>query len=195
MDKTKKSWFNKKYALICLIIFILLAIIVGIKALKTFVYPLKYEDIVLTNSNKYNLDPYLVFAVINVESNFKKMALSSRNAKGLMQMTESTAQEMNEMTNTTDYITEESLYNENINIELGCKYLSDLIARYNGNYYLAVCAYNAGIGNVNSWIEDGKMSESLDTTDISLPFLETTNYLKKVISNYEVYKTLYPQIS
>lgn len=195
MDKKKKSWFNKRYALICLIVFILLVILVGVKALKTFVYPLEYEDIVLTNSNKYNLDPYLVFAVINVESNFKKMALSSRNAKGLMQMTESTAQEMNEMTNTIDYITEESLYNESINIELGCKYLSDLITRYNGNYYLAVCAYNAGIGNVNSWIEDGKMSETLDTTDISLPFLETTNYLKKVISNYEVYKTLYPQIS
>ena len=195
MNNIKKNSVVKRNIIISGIISFLLVVILGITILKTFVYPLKYEDIVLTNSNKYNLDPYLVFAVINVESNFKKMALSSRNAKGLMQMTESTAQEMNEMTNTTDYITEESLYNENINIELGCKYLSDLIARYNGNYYLAVCAYNAGIGNVNSWIEDGKMSETLDTTDISLPFLETTNYLKKVISNYEVYKTLYPQIS
>ena len=195
MNNIKKNSVVKRNIIISGIISFLLIVILGFTILKTFVYPLKYEDIVLSNSDKYNLDPYLVFAVINTESNFKKMALSSKNAKGLMQMTDSTAVEMNEMTNSIDNITEESLYNETINIELGCKYLSDLIHRYNGNYYLAICAYNAGIGNVNNWIDEGKIPEDLNTYNISLPFLETTSYLKKVISNYEVYKLLYPQIS
>lgn len=195
MNNIKKNSVVKRNIIISGIISFLLIVILGFTILKTFVYPLKYEDIVLSNSGKYNLDPYLVFAVINTESNFKKMALSSKNAKGLMQMTDSTAVEMNEMTNSIDNITEESLYNETINIELGCKYLSDLIYRYNGNYYLAICAYNAGIGNVNNWIDEGKIPEDLNTYNISLPFLETTSYLKKVISNYEVYKLLYPQIS
>ena len=195
MDKAKKILIIKRNIIISGIISFLLVLLLGITILKTFVYPLKYEDIVLENSTKYNLDPYLVFAVINTESNFKKTATSAKNAKGLMQMTDSTAVEMNEMTNSTDSIAEDSLYDESINITLGCKYLSDLIVRYNGNYYVAICAYNAGIGNVNNWIEEGLIPENLDTLDISLPFSETTNYLKKVITNYEVYKILYPQIN
>ena len=112
-----------------------------------------------------------------------------------MQITDSTAKEVNEVTNSTSDINDTSLYNEDINIEIGCKYFSSLISRYNGNYYLAICAYNAGIGNVNSWLNDNRVSSSLDTTDIKLPFDETTKYLKKVIVNYDLYKKIYPSFS
>ena len=56
-----------------------------------------------------------------------------------MQITESTAKEVNEITNSVDSLDEENIYNEDINIELGCQYLASLISRYNGNYYLAIC--------------------------------------------------------
>ena len=79
------------------------------------------------------------------------------------------------MTNSTDFLDEENIYNENINIELGCKYLASLIQRYNGNYYIAICAYNAGIGNVNKWIDNEIIDTSLDTTQVELPFSETEN--------------------
>lgn len=186
---------NKKNIILSGVIALFLLVILSLVLVKTFVYPLDYEDIVLTNSYKYDLDPYLVFAVINTESNFDKNAISSKDAKGLMQITDSTAQEMNEMTNSADTITDENIYDEEVNIELGCKYLASLISRYNGNYYIAICAYNAGIGNVNNWLEEGTISQDLDTVNVTLPFLETTNYLKKVISNYETYKLLYPQLS
>ena len=184
-----------KKRLIYSVLVIAFLIICGvIMTLRTFVYPLKCKEEVLTYSSKYGLDPYLVFAVINTESKFNKQATSSKNAKGLMQITDSTAQEMNEMTNSTDFLDEENIYNENINIELGCKYLASLIQRYNGNYYIAICAYNAGIGNVNKWIDNEIIDTSLDTTQVELPFSETENYLKRVIHYYTMYKKIYKNL-
>ena len=186
---------NKKVISYSLIIIFLILVVCGFIGIKTYVYPLEYKDEVLEYSKKYNLDPYLVFAVINAESGFDKHATSSKNAKGLMQITESTAKEVNEITNSVDSLNEENIYNEDINIELGCQYLASLISRYNGNYYLAICSYNAGIGNVDKWISQGQISQDLNTTDVELPFKETTKYLKKVIHNYKMYKVIYPKLN
>ena len=186
---------KKKVISYSLIIIFLILVVCGFIGIKTYVYPLEYKDEVLEYSKKYNLDPYLVFAVINAESGFDKHATSSKNAKGLMQITESTAKEVNEITNSVDSLNEENIYNEDINIELGCQYLASLISRYNGNYYLAICSYNAGIGNVDKWISQGQISQDLNTTDVELPFKETTKYLKKVIHNYKMYKVIYPKLN
>lgn len=186
---------NKKVISYSLIIMFLILVVCGFIGIKTYVYPLEYKDEVLEYSKKYNLDPYLVFAVINAESGFDKHATSSKNARGLMQITESTAKEVNEITNSVDSLNEENIYNEDINIELGCQYLASLISRYNGNYYLAICSYNAGIGNVDKWISQGQITEELNTTNIELPFKETTKYLKKVIHNYKMYKVIYPKLN
>ena len=186
---------KKKVISVSLIIIFLILVVCGFIGIKTYVYPLEYKDEVLEYSQKYNLDPYLVFAVINAESGFDKHATSSKNARGLMQITESTAKEVNEITNSVDSLDEENIYNEDINIELGCQYLASLISRYNGNYYLAICSYNAGIGNVDKWISQGQITEELNTTNIELPFKETTRYLKKVIHNYKMYKVIYPKLN
>ena len=186
---------KKKVISVILIIIFLILLVCGFIGIKTYVYPLEYKDEVLEYSQKYNLDPYLVFAVINAESGFDKHATSSKNARGLMQITESTAKEVNEITNSVDSLNEENIYNEDINIELGCQYLASLISRYNGNYYLAICSYNAGIGNVDKWISQGQISQDLNTTDVELPFKETTKYLKKVIHNYKMYKVIYPKLN
>lgn len=186
---------KKKVISYSLIIIFLILVVCGFIGIKTYVYPLEYKDEVLEYSQKYNLDPYLVFAEINAESGFDKHATSSKNARGLMQITESTAKEVNEITNSVDSLDEENIYNEDINIELGCQYLASLISRYNGNYYLAICSYNAGIGNVDKWISQGQITEELNTTNIELPFKETTRYLKKVIHNYKMYKVIYPKLN
>ena len=186
---------NKKVISYSLIIIFLILAVCGFIGIKTYVYPLEYKDEVLEYSKKYNLDPYLVFAVINAESGFDKHATSSKDARGLMQITQSTAKEVNEITNSVDSLNEENIYNEDINIELGCQYLASLISRYNGNYYLAICSYNAGIGNVDKWISQGQITEDLNTTDVELPFKETTKYLKKVIHNYKMYKIIYPKLN
>lgn len=179
---------GKIYIVITVIAFM---IIIGICVSRTFVYPLKYKEQIVKYSSKNNLDPYLILAIINTESGFNKDAVSYMKARGLMQITRPTAEEINEIINSTEQINETTMCDVDVNLDIGCYYLASLIEKYKGNYYLAICAYNAGMGNVNKWLEQDIISTSLDTTDVSLPFDETTNYLKKVIKAYKMYKKIY----
>ena len=175
-----------------LVLFVIILFWIGITALKTFVYPIKYIDIIKEEAKNNNIDPYLVLAIIKTESSFNAKATSSKNAKGLMQMIESTANEVNDRINAYKDIENTDIYEVDINIELGCNYFASLIKRYNGNYYLAICAYNAGLGNVDKWIDEGIISDNLaDYKNTTLPFKETEKYLKKVINTYTIYKILY----
>ena len=101
-----------------------------------------------------------------------------------MQILESTA---NDVAKSIDLeITREELLNPDININLGTKYISTLIEKYN-NVELALAAYNAGRGNVDKWIEDGIIKA--DGTDIEkIPYRETNNYVRKVLRNYKIYQ-------
>lgn len=109
-----------------------------------------------------------------------------KDAKGLMQIKDIAAQDVSGDSSKLD------LHDVNTNINLGTLYFSNLIKRYNGNYYLAICAYNAGMGNVDSWIQSNKITYSFNDDDInSIPFKETKNYLSKVIHSYKMYKILY----
>lgn len=140
-------------------------------------------------SKEYNVDPLLIYSVIKAESNFKEDAKSTQKAIGLMQIMEETAKELASKIG-IEYEENETLYNAKDNINLGTKYIAELIGKYNGNYMLAVAAYNAGIGNINRWIEDGTIKE--DGSDIeNIPFKETNNYVRKIIRNYKIYKELY----
>ena len=130
-------------------------------------------------------------AIIKTESGFKKDATSNKDAKGLMQMIDSTATDVNNRTNIVDEVGD-NLYDENVNISLGCKYFSDLVKKYSGNYYLAICAYNAGMGNVDKWLEQGVLEKDMDCIkDVSIPYKETEKYLKKVMGSYKMYKMIY----
>ena len=106
-----------------------------------------------------------------------------------MQLMESTAVEQAEEVN-EEIIVTESLYNPEVNIKIGTKYYSKLIKKYNNNMLLALAAYNAGIGNVDNWIEQGTIKE--DGSDIeNIPFKETNNYVRKIVRDYKIYQNLY----
>ena len=90
-------------------------------------------------------------------------------------------------------IEEVDLKNPEKNIQIGVKYFQKLVSYYNGNYYLAITAYNAGIGTVSRWIENGIIKE--DGSNIEkVPYKETNNYVRKVLKNYKVYEELYNQL-
>lgn len=179
-----------KKGLFLLIVVVFLLLFSTWWGIRTFVYPLKHFDIIKQESAKNQIDPYLVSAIIKAESGFNKDVTSPKQAKGLMQMMDSTAEEMTEDLDID--LTKDNIYDEKINIALGCKYLSSLITKYHGNYYLAIVAYNAGMGNLDNWIKEGTVSEDLDqVANSNIPFPETKNYLKKVIHFYQVYRMLY----
>ena len=124
--------------------------------------------------------------MIKAESNFKADAISNKEALGLMQLIESTANEVAKEIETE--ITKEQILNPETNIQLGTKYLEKLINKY-GNIELAVAAYNAGIGNVDGWIQKGTIKK--DGSDIeNIPFKETNNYVRKILRDYKIYKQL-----
>lgn len=76
------------------------------------------------------------------------------------------------------------------NIELGTKYFANLLKYYDNNYYLAITAYNAGIGTVARWIDEEIIKE--DGSDIeNIPYKETNNYVRKILKNHEIYEELY----
>lgn len=187
--KRNNNFFIKTFKIL-LILAILLIILFYF--LKKFIYPIKYFDIIEEEAKKNNVDPYLVLSIIKVESGFNEYAVSNKDAKGLMQIMDSTAAQVNEYTNSTEDIDSE-IFIPDVNISIGCKYFSNLIKKYNGNYYVAICAYNAGLGNVDSWINKGTIPKDLDRYKNveEIPFNQTKKYLEKVVSTYKMYKLLY----
>lgn len=153
------------------------------------IYKLEYSEYVKKYAKEYDVDKYLIFAIIKAESNFDQDAVSHREAKGLMQLMYSTAEDIAKKVNVD--LNEENVLEPDININLGTKYISMLIQKY-GNINLALAAYNAGSGNVDGWIEKGTLKE--DGSDIeNVPFTETNNYVRKILRDYEIYKKLYEE--
>ena len=170
------------------IIFILFKVIKIDDIIMKKLYPLKYSEYVEKYAKEYNIDKYMVYAIIKAESNFNENAKSSSDAIGLMQIMEITAIETARKMDLE--VTEEDLFKPDLNINIGLKYFTYLLNQYDNNYPLAIIAYNAGMGNVDAWIKDGTIKE--DGTDIeNVPFKETNNYVRKILRDYEIYKELY----
>lgn len=147
-----------KLAIFIGILLIISVLLFGIIKIQNIVlkqiYPLKYTQEVKKYSEEYGLDELLVYAIMKAESNFEPNITSGSGACGLMQLMESTAKEMADKIG-YDFGVKEALYNPEVNIMLGTKYFSELLKQYDDNIYLALTAYNAGIGNVAKWIENG----------------------------------------
>ncbi len=160
----------------------ILGIFGGYETSQRVKYPVAYADYIVKYANENDIDPYLVMAVVKVESNFVPDAHSGF-AGGLMQLTEETAQwNADDLKITEDY----DYMDPETNIKFGCHYLRHLINVY-GNIDTALAAYNGGMGNVNSWLENKEYSDDGVTLKY-IPFVETRNYVVKVNDNWEHYK-------
>ena len=172
-------------------VFLLFAI-GGIVVLAFFIvdnhnYPLKYEDIICAETEKNNLDPKLISAMINVESGFDKNAISSSGAIGLMQLMPTTAKEVAERIGYKDFELEDLFVPEK-NIEIGCYYMKYLLEYFDGNVTNALSAYNAGLNNVKKWLKNTEYSQDGITLH-STPYKETNDYIKKIYKNIKKYKS------
>lgn len=141
-------------------------------------YPIKYRALVFEYSKSYNLEPSLVMAVIKNESHFKKDAVSSVGAVGLMQVMPNTASEVANKLAMTEY----DLKTPNDNIKIGCWYLSYLMKLFDDEI-LALCAYNAGYNKVILWQNNG-----FDGQVESVPIGQTRVYVKRILEDKKVYR-------
>lgn len=182
---------NIPVAILIIIICIMLLLVVTRNYYIQFLYPKKYSEYVSKYSKEYNIDENLVYAVIKAESNFNPKAQSSKGAIGLMQLLESTAMDIIKVIkfdNKLQYSINDLLLDAETNINFGTKYLSILIDRYN-NIEIAVTAYNAGIGTVDNWIDNGIIKS--DGSDVeNIPYKETNNYVRKILRDYRIYSSI-----
>ena len=180
-----KSRANKSpfYIIFGIIVVFTVALLL-FKPIMKIAYPVKYIDLIEKYSDEYNLDKYMVMAVISTESKFDKNAISHKNAKGLMQLKEETAlwcmEQFDIAANGADIRTPD------LNITLGCAYLRYLTDKFE-NSDTALAAYNAGEGNVSKWLEAGKNEIKLN----SIPFAETKKYVDTVNKRKAIYRYLY----
>ena len=172
----KKRWI----VAICIVLFLVVSLI-GTYGYCRMRFPLKYEVFVQKYAQEYQLDPYLVLAVIWAESSFRPEIHSRVGAMGLMQIMPSTAEFIASELKYTN-LTVEDLKNPQVNIEFGCFYLSYLFDKYTETEKV-LYAYNAGEGNlINYLVEFGEFSIK------TIPIKETKNYIVRVKRAYNYYK-------
>lgn len=181
------KFLGKIIGFVILTILTVIGLSYGIIAYQTSRTQINYQDQIKKYSDKYNVDPLLTAAIVKVESDFDNDAQSHQNAKGLMQLLDETAKHSAEVIGEKYY--PEKLNDIDYNLNLGVGYY-DYLFKYYNNKELALAAYNGGVGNVDKWIDEGLLNK--DDPDISkIPFNETRQYVTKVLSNYNVYKTFY----
>ena len=151
-------------------------------------YPQKNQGQVSAYAAEYQLPESLVYAVIKTESNFDPYANSHQNARGLMQIVAGTGSWAADKLGLENY-TDESLYDADVNIRIGCWYLARLYGQF-GSIPVALAAYNAGEGNVRRWLEEAAYSADGKTLD-TIPYPETANYVKTVLRRQAIYELLY----
>ncbi|GCD09163.1 lytic transglycosylase domain-containing protein [Clostridium tagluense] len=179
--------FKKIIKILCIIF--LCIIVINIKSIFKSFYPIKYEEHIVTYSQRYNVDPCLVAAVIKAESDFNGKAMSNRGAYGLMQIMPDTGLWIAQNMQLKDYKVEK-LYDNEINIAMGCWYINNLNTEFNGDIDLVLAAYNGGRGNVQKWLKNKEYSQDGKKIN-NIPFGETDKYVKKVKTNYKIYFKLY----
>lgn len=151
-------------------------------------FPLKYSEHIEKYADEYGLDKFMVYGVVYAESRFDNTAHSGL-ARGLMQLTDATADWVAEKLGIEyDYDMAE---NPEINIKMGCYYLSCLMEKYN-NEETALAAYNAGMGNVSKWLADERYSSDGEAL-FDMPYGETKRYVKRVKIFTYIYERLYAE--
>lgn len=132
------------------------------RAEREFLHNLPYGDVIEETASKHRVDGLLLAALVQAESSFLPNAVSPVGAVGLTQVMPATARWLGEGGDLTD---------PDSNLDVGARYLSRLLDRFDGNLELALAAYNAGPTNV---VRYGGVP----------PFRETRNYVRKVLSIY-----------
>ena len=139
----------------------------------------KYEGYIKKYSNEYGVPEAVVYAVMKVESDFDKNAISSSDppAKGLMQITDETFIWIGEHLMKED-VNLFMIFDPETNIKYGTYLLSYLYGRFQ-NWDTVYAAYNAGLSRVNGWLKDPSYSDGNGNLTY-IPFGETRAYVKKV---------------
>jgi soluble lytic murein transglycosylase len=159
------------------------------RIVRELLYPRYFLARIVSESSRRKADPRLVLSIMREESRFNPRAKSPAAARGLLQFILTTARQVGRDVGVLE-IAPEDLYDPNLIIQLGAKYVADLLQKFGGDPYRVAAAYNAGPNQAALW---GRMAaaEGDDFYLSAVNFDETKNYVRKVMNSYERYGEIY----
>jgi soluble lytic murein transglycosylase len=180
---------REKRAILLLVVLMSVFLLINTPLVWKWMYPIKYQEEIIEASRRYQVDPYLVLAIIRSESSFHTDRISNKGAVGLMQV----------MPDTADWIISQAgfrtsgandLFDPRMNIHIGTWYLAFLLQMYEGNVVKAIAAYNAGPGKVNKWLTQDLWNGTRETIE-DIPIGETRHYVQRVLYYHDRYRKIY----
>lgn len=147
-------------------------------------YPAPHKDAMQTYTKRLQLDEAWVYGLMRQESRFINVAKSTVGASGMMQIMPNTAKWVAKKLGMKSFDVG-LLHHLDTNFTLGTYYMKHVLDGFHGNTVLATAAYNAGPGRARRW-QDSKPMEAAAYIE-SIPFSETRDYVKKVMSNSVYY--------
>jgi soluble lytic murein transglycosylase len=152
-------------------------------------WPLPWPDDVRELTGRFNgVEPALVYSVMREESGYRPSALSVAGARGLLQLMPDTAARLARQAGLPEP-SPEALYDPRVNLDLGSRYLDQLLGRFGGRVSAAVASYNAGPEAVSRWLQGSTLAD--DEWVEAIPYEQTRAYTKRVLRSLNAYRVLY----
>lgn len=152
-------------------------------------YPIKYQNHINRYAADHQVNPALIAAIIKCESDYNPTSRNEIGARGLMQF----------MPDSFEWIAPkfgipadqmDAIEDPEVAIKLGCYLIRYIAEKYDGDPILTICAYHAGWGNVNSWLNKYSADGKTLTLD-QIPMEDTREYTRKVMEAYAYYQHQY----
>jgi soluble lytic murein transglycosylase-like protein len=159
------------------------------RRVRQLLYPRYFADIIERDSERFGADPQLVLSIMREESRFDPRAKSLAAARGLLQFIITTARDIGASLGLVD-LQSADLYDPRTIIQLGARYVADLLEEFDGSRYKAASAYNAGPFQTRLWSRL-QPAEGDDYFLSSVNFSETKHYVRKVMNSYRRYGEIY----
>ncbi|MGM0556507.1 MAG: transglycosylase SLT domain-containing protein [Myxococcota bacterium] len=153
-------------------------------------YPRAFPKRIIREATDNGMNPYLMWAIMTVESSFNPDSISPADAIGLMQVIPRTGIKVAEMLGDEDFGPYD-LINEDVAIQHGAHYYSKLVEKFRGQELLAIAGYNGGPHRVATWMDKRGDGMPMDEFVEEIPFNEARGYTKKVIRFLALYLRIY----
>ncbi|TDP71964.1 transglycosylase SLT domain-containing protein [Bradymonas sediminis] len=153
-------------------------------------YPRAFPRQVIRESKRNGINPYLVWAVMTVESTYNPDSISYADALGLLQVIPRTGIKTAEMLGDETFGAED-LLTEDVAVQHGAFYLGKLVKKFRGQEFLAIAGYNGGPHRVSAWMDKRGRDMPLDEFVEEIPFDQARGYTKKVTRFLALYLRIY----
>jgi soluble lytic murein transglycosylase len=159
------------------------------KALLSLSYPAAFGPLVQRYAEAEGISPLLMLAFVRQESFFDPRAVSPVGALGLTQLLPESAQVAATALGISTAVPNEQLLHADLSLRLGARFMAEQLARFGGDVFVALAAYNGGPTSAQRWADAA--GDDADLYLETVEFGETRLYIEIVAENYAIYRYLY----